>query len=78
MQLEASVSDWGHLALVDDSIIVTLPSTHYRIVYRQGFDTWLVASDTCNDVNFPFRTPTFRARAWTAGTDKARELGWLM
>ena len=59
------------VALVDDSIIVTLPGTHYRIVYRQGFDTWLVASDTCN-VNFPFRTPTFRARAWTAGTDKAR------
>jgi len=41
------------VALVDDSIIVTLPGT-------------------------PFRTPTFRARAWTAGTDKARELGWLM
>jgi hypothetical protein len=24
------------VALVDDSIIVTLPGTHYRIVYRQG------------------------------------------
>jgi hypothetical protein len=70
------MSALGHV--VDDSIIVTLPGTHYCIVYRQGFDTWLVASDTCNDVNFPFRTSTLRARAWTAANDKTRELGLLV
>ena len=66
------------VAVVDDSIVVTMPGTRYRIVYRQGLDTWLVASDTRNDADFPFRTFTFRARAWTAANDKARELGWLV
>ena len=66
------------VAVVDDSIIVTMPGTRYRIVYRQGLDTWLVASDTRNDADFPFRMFTFRTRAWTAANDKARELGWLV
>ena len=66
------------VAVVDDSIIVTMPGTRYRIDNRQGLDTRLVASDTRNDAEFPFRTFTFRTRAWTAANDKARELGWLV
>ena len=66
------------VALVDDSIIVTLPGTHYRIVCRQGFDTSLVASDTCNDVNFPFAHLLFAREPGLQGLTKRAELGSLM
>jgi hypothetical protein len=46
---------------------VTMPGTRYSISYRKLHDTpSLVASDV-----------RFRAQAWVAANDKARELGWI-
>ena len=67
-----------HVALVDDAIIVTMPGTRYSITYRKGAEPWLLASDGYDDSDFPSRKHTFRARAWTAANDKARELGWIV
>jgi hypothetical protein len=67
-----------HVAVVDDAITVTMPGTRYSITYRKGADPWLLASDIHDDRDFPSRKFTFRARAWTAANDKARELGWIV
>ena len=67
-----------HVAVVDDAIIVTMPGTRYSITYRKGADPWLLASDSYEDLDFPSHKFTFRARAYTAATDKARELGWIV
>jgi hypothetical protein len=55
-----------------------LPGTRYSITYRKGAEPWLLASDIHEDDDFPSRKHTFRARAYTAATDKARELGWIV
>jgi len=53
--------------------------THYSITYRTLHDSpWLIASDIRDDQNSPISKWTFRARAWTAANDKARELGWIV
>jgi hypothetical protein len=67
-----------HVAVVDDAIVVTMPGTRYSVTYRKGDDPWLLASDSYYDPAFPSRKHTFRARAYTAATDKARELGWIV
>jgi hypothetical protein len=67
-----------HVAVVDDAIIVTMPGTRYSVTYRKGDDPWLLASDSYYDPAFPSRKHTFRARAYTAANDKARELGWIV
>jgi len=52
---------------------------NYSASYRKLHDTpWLVASDIRDDPDSPIRKYTFRARAWTAANDKARELGWIV
>ena len=56
---------------------MTMPGTRYSITYRKGAEPWLLASDGYDDSDFPSRKHTFRARAWTAANDKARELGGL-
>ena len=66
-----------HVAVVDDAIIVTMPGTRYSVTYRKGDEPWLLASDSYDDLDFPSRKHTFRARAYTAANDKARELGWI-
>jgi hypothetical protein len=63
---------------VDDAIIVTMPGTRYSVTYRKGADPWLLASDSYYDPAFPSHKHTFRARAFTAANDKARELGWIV
>ena len=67
-----------HVAVVDDAIVVTMPGTGYSVTYRKGDDPWLLASDSYYDPAFPSRKHTFRARAYTAANDKARELGWIV
>ena len=66
------------VAVKDGAIIVTLPGTSFCVVYRKGADPWLLASDIRDDPNSPISKYTFRARAWTAANDKARELGWIV
>jgi hypothetical protein len=62
-----------------DTIVVTMPGTSYSASYRKvGKTPWLVASDIHDNFNSPINRFTFRARAWTAVNDKARELGWIV
>ena len=66
------------VAVEDGAIIVTLPGTSFCVVYRKGVDPWLLVSDIRDDPNSPISKYTFRARAWVAANDKARELGWIV
>ena len=66
------------VAVEDGAIIVTLPGTSFCVVYRKGADPWLLVSDIRDDPNSPISKFTFRARAWVAANDKARELGWIV
>ena len=67
-----------HLAVEDNAIIVTLPGTSFCVAYRKGAEPWLLASDIRDDPNSPISRFTFRARAWTAANEKARELRWIV
>jgi hypothetical protein len=67
------------VVLEADTIGVTMPGTRYSITYRKLHDThWLVASDVRDDPDSQISKYTFRAQAWTAANDKARELGWIV
>ena len=66
------------VAVEDGAIIVTLPGTSFCVVYRKGADPWLLVSDIRDHPNSPISKYTFRARAWVAANDKARELGWIV
>jgi hypothetical protein len=66
------------VSVVDDTIIVTMPETSYSVTYHKRNDPWLFASNIRDDHNSPISKWTFRARAWTAANDKARELGWIV
>jgi hypothetical protein len=56
-----------------------MPGTSYSISYRKLHDTpWLVTTDIRDDPDSPISKHTFRARAWTAANDRARELGWIV
>ena len=66
------------VAVEDGAIIVTLPGTSFRVVYRKGADPWLDASGIHDDPSLPITKFTFHARAWAAANDKARELGWIV
>jgi len=67
-----------HVAVADDAITVTMQGTRYSVTYRKGDEPWLLASDIQDDRDFPSWKFTFRAPAWTAANDKARELGWIV
>ena len=67
------------VVLESDTIVVTMPGTSYTVSYRKLHDTpWLVASGVRDDPDSPISKFTFRARAWVAANDKARELGWIV
>src|SRR5262245_4056483 len=66
------------VAVVEDAITVTMPGTRYSITYRKGDEPWLLASDVHEARDFSSRKFIFRARAWTAANEKARELGWIV
>jgi hypothetical protein len=67
-----------HVAVVDDAIVVIIPGTSYSVTYRKRDEPWLLASDIRDDKNSPISRWTFRAQAWTAANEKARELGWIV
>lgn len=66
------------VVLEDDAIIVTMPGTSYSVTYRKRNEPWLFASEISDEKNSPISRWTFRARAWTAANEKARELGWIV
>ena len=66
------------VSVVNDAIVVTMPGTSYSVTYHKRTEPWLHASGIRDDKNSPISTSTFRARAWIAVNDKARELGWMI
>ena len=67
------------VVLEADTIVVTMPGTSYTVSYRKLHDTpWLVASDVRDDPDSVISKFTFRAQAWVAANDKARDLGWIV
>jgi hypothetical protein len=76
---DISVTGKVRIARLDDAIVVTMPGTSYSVTYRRvDSSPWLLASNMRDDLNSPVSRHTFRARAWIAANDKARELGWLV
>jgi hypothetical protein len=65
--------------LEDDKIVVTLPGTRFKVVYEKCFEApGLALNAAHNDHNAPITVSEFRAMAWKAATDKARELRWIV
>jgi hypothetical protein len=63
----------------DDGIIVTLPGTTFRVIYRKPSQyPGLVAFDLRGDKRAGISQTNFLARAWRVANDKARELGWIV
>jgi hypothetical protein len=63
----------------DDGIIVSLPGTAFRVIYRKpSHCPGLVAFDLRGDRNAGVSQTNFLARAWRVANDKARELGWIV
>lgn len=62
----------------DDGIIVTLPGTTFRVIYRkQHQNPGLVAFAGRGDKTAGISETDFLARTWRIANDKARELGWI-
>jgi hypothetical protein len=63
----------------DDSIIVTLPGTTFRAIYRKpNRSPGLVVCGVLGDKSAGIREVDFLACAWRVANDKARELGWIV
>jgi hypothetical protein len=70
-----------HVAVQGDGILVTMPGTSFRVVYRKpNLGPQLVARlDYFQDQQKgPITRAEFIARARRAANDKARELGWIV
>jgi len=75
-----SFADDVQISVKDNAITVSLPGTSFSVTYRKLPDKpWLTAADIA-DVRGASTSQRFgfRARAWTAANDKARELGWIV
>jgi hypothetical protein len=66
------------ISVVNDALVVTMPGTSYSVTYHKRSEPWLHASDLRDDKDSPISKFTFRAQAWTAANDRARELGWIV
>jgi hypothetical protein len=72
----------GNLTEVErtgNNIIITLPGTKFMVTYYKLDDPpeLRTKSDWTDDPDAPITLGAFRARAWIAANDKARELGWI-
>jgi hypothetical protein len=63
-----------------DYITITLPGTKFMVTYYKVNDPpqLMPKSDWTDDPDAPVTLGAFRARAWIAANDKARELGWIV
>ena len=63
----------------DDGIVVTLPGTSLRVIYRKTSQyPGLVAFDFRGDKHAGVPLADFIAHAWRVANHKARELGWIV
>lgn len=61
------------------SIIVTMPGTTFRVVYRIPTHAHgLIAFDVQGSREASVTMAEFLACAWKLANDKARELGWIV
>jgi hypothetical protein len=70
-----------HIEVRDQDIVVTMPGTGLRVVYRKPHHgSQLVARLNYfqHDQKGPITRAQFLARAWKLANDKARELGWIV
>ena len=70
-----------HVEVRERDIIVTMPGTTFRIVYRKPDRApQLVARLDYfqNQQKGPITRAKFLALAWKLANDKARELGWIV
>ena len=70
-----------HVEVQRDDIIVTMPSTSFRVVYRKpNLGPELVARLNYfpDEQKGPITRAEFLAKARRAANDKARELGWIV
>jgi len=67
-----------HVEFQGDYIIVTLPGTKFMGTYYKRADQLRAKSDWTDDPDAPIALGAFRARAWLAANEKARELGWIV
>ena len=68
-----------HVEVHSGEIIITLPGTKFMVTYYKSDGPQLVAkSNWTDDADASVTLGEFRARAWTAARDKARELGWIV
>ena len=69
-----------HVEARDRDIIVTMPGTNFRVVYRKpDRGPQLVARLDYfqNEQKGPITRAQFLACAWKLANDKARQLGWI-
>ena len=68
-----------HIEVEGDGIVVTLPGTTFRVIYRKPNQSpGLVSCGIRGDKRAGIREVDFLARAWWVTNDKARELGWIV
>jgi homogentisate 1,2-dioxygenase len=71
-------SDLVRIEVQGADILVAMRGTCFRVKYRKQEAPWLIAQEYGpDDPDAMITLSEFRALAWAAATDKARELGWL-
>ena len=68
-----------HVSVENDAIIIRVVGSHHCVTYRRTSESpWLICTDIRDDPISPIDRHLFRAQAWTAANEKARELGWIV
>lgn len=72
-------SDLVKVEVQGADIFVAMRGTCFRVKYRKQEAPWLIAQEYApDDPDATITLSEFRALAWAAANDKARELGWLV
>ena len=72
-------SDLVRVEVQGADIFVAMRGTCFRVKYRKQEAPWLIAQEYGpDDPGATITLSEFRALAWAAANDKARELGWLV
>jgi hypothetical protein len=58
-------------------ILVAMRGTCFRARYRKQDAPWLAIDEWVEDSDAPISSREFRALAWEAANEKARDLGWV-
>ena len=58
-------------------ILVAMRGTCFRARYRKQDAPWLAIDEWVEDSDAPITSREFRALAWEAANEKARDLGWV-